>query len=241
MGHHFVPVDRHTPFLLPPSLQEWLPEDHLARFVELVEQLDLAPLEAAYAGRGSKAYHPGMLLALVFYGYATGVFSRRQLEAATYDSIAFRFISANTHPDHDTIARFRRRFLPQLEPLFRQILLVAAEMGFLKLGTVPPPGGSNGDVESPMKANASKHKALSYSHAQKLEAQLAQEVEELLALAEGTDREEEIAQLGMRVGGGAAPTSRLASPDGRSTVPRHAASRARRTREGCTSKRCGAP
>lgn len=185
MGHHFVPVDRSTPFLLPPSLQEWLPEDHLARFVvEVVEQLDLTPLEKAYAGRGSKAYHPGMLLALLFYGYATGVFSSRKLEAATYDSIAFRFISANTHPDHDTIATFRRRFLGQLEPLFTAILVLAAEMGFLKLGTVSLDG-------SKMKANASKHKALSWGHALKLEARLESEVRTLLKMAEEADREEE--------------------------------------------------
>lgn len=189
MGHHFVPVDRSTPFLLPPSLQEWLPEEHLARFVvEVVDQLDLTPLESAYAGRGSKAYHPGMLLALLFYGYATGVFSSRKLEAATYDSIAFRFICANTHPDHDTIATFRRRFLPQLQPLFTAILVLAAEMGFLKLGTVSLDG-------SKMKANASKHKALSWGHALKLEEQLQQEVRRLLEMAETIDQQEQQAQL----------------------------------------------
>ena len=189
MGHHFVPVDRATPFLLPPSLQEWLPEDHLARFVvELVDQLNLTPLEAAYAGRGSKAYHPAMLLALLFYGYATGVFSSRKLEAATYDSIAFRFICANTHPDHDTIATFRRRFLAQLEPLFTAMLVLAAEMGLLKLGTVSLDG-------SKMKANASKHKALSWGHAVKLEKRLEAEVRALLAMAEATDREEDKAQI----------------------------------------------
>lgn len=189
MGHHFVPVDRATPFLLPPSLQEWLPEQHLARFiVEVVDQLDLTPLEKAYAGRGSKAYHPGMLLALLFYGYATGVFSSRKLEAATYDSIAFRFICANTHPDHDTIATFRRRFLPQLPPLFTAILMLAAEMGLLKLGTVSLDG-------SKMKANASKHKALSWGHASKLEERLEEEVRALLEMAEATDQEEEKVQL----------------------------------------------
>lgn len=189
MGHHFVPVDRSTPFLLPPSLQEWLPEEHLARFiVELVDQLDLTPLESAYAGRGSKAYHPGMLLSLLFYGYATGVFSSRKLEAATYDSIAFRFICANTHPDHDTIATFRRRFLPELQPLFTAILILAAEMGFLKLGTVSLDG-------SKMKANASKHKALSWGHASKLEQRLEEEVRALLAMAEEVDRDEEEAPL----------------------------------------------
>ena len=189
MGHHFVSVDRSTPFLLPPSLQDWLPQEHLARFVvEVVEQLDLSSLEAAYAGRGSKAYHPGMLLALLFYGYATGIFSSRKLEAATYDSIAFRFICANTHPDHDTIATFRRRFSPQLEQFFTAILVLAAEMGFLKLGTVSLDG-------SKIKANASKHKALSWGHASKLEEQLQQEVQQLLEMAETTDREEEKARI----------------------------------------------
>jgi transposase len=189
MGHHFVPVDRSTPFLLPPSLQEWLPEKHLARFVvEVVEQLDLTPLESAYAGRGSKAYHPGMLLSLLFYGYATGVFSSRKLESATYDSIAFRFISANNHPDHDTIATFRRRFLPQLQPLFTAMLVVAAEMGLLKLGTVSLDG-------SKMKANASKHKALSWGHASKLEQRLEEEVRTLLRMAEAADRAGEKAPL----------------------------------------------
>lgn len=189
MGHPFVPVDRQTPFLLPPSLQEWLPEDHLARFVvEVVDQMDLSALSKAYAGRGSKAYHPSMLLALLFYGYATGVFSSRKLEAATYDSIAMRFICANTHPDHDTIATFRRRFLPELEPLFTAILTLAGEMGLLRLGTVSLDG-------SKMKANASKHKALSFGHATELEEQLQAEVKELLERAEALDREEEQAEL----------------------------------------------
>lgn len=189
MGHHFVPVDRATPFLLPPSLQEWLPEDHLARFVvEVIDQMNLSALSKVYAGRGSKAYHPSMLLALLFYGYATGVFSSRKLEAATYDSIAMRFICANEHPDHDTIATFRRRFLPQLEPLFTAILTFAGEMGLLKLGTVSLDG-------SKMKANASKHKALSFGHATRLEEQLRAEVKELLERAEAVDREEEKAGL----------------------------------------------
>ena len=120
MGSRFIVADRETPFLFPPSVQEWLPEDHLARFVaDAVEHLDLRPLEAAYRGRGSQAHHPGVLLALLFYGYATGVFSSRKIERATYDSVAFRYLAANTHPDHDTIATFRRRFLSELEPLVR--------------------------------------------------------------------------------------------------------------------------
>ena len=137
MSGRFRAVDRDTAYLLPPSVQDWLPEDHLARFVvEVASNLDLHELEMRYAGRGSKAYHPEMLLGLLFYGYATGVFASRKLEAATYDSLAFRYIAANTHPDHDTIATFRKRFLKQLKPLFVQILLLARTMGVLNLGKI---------------------------------------------------------------------------------------------------------
>jgi transposase len=126
MALKFVEVDRETLYLLPPSVQDWLPERHLARFVvEIVDQLDLRPLKQSYAGRGSQPYNPDMLLALLFYGYATGVFSSRKLERSTYDSVAFRFIAANTHPDHDTIATFRRRFSAQINELFAQILSIA--------------------------------------------------------------------------------------------------------------------
>ena len=181
MSVKFVEVDRETPYLLPPSLQEWLPKGHLARFVvEIVEQLDVRSLKATYAGRGSQPYNPEMLVALLFYGYATGVFSSRKLERSTYDSVAFRFIAANSHPDHDTIATFRRRFLPQLNKLFAQILLIAHQMEVLKLGNVSLDG-------SKIKANASKHKALSYEHACKLEEQIKAEVSELLKKAEAAD------------------------------------------------------
>ena len=119
MSSRFIPVDRNTLYFMPPSLQDWLPEKHLARFVvEIVSQLDLRPLKNAYVSGGSKAYHPEALISLLFYGYATGVYSSRKIEQATHDSIAFRYISANTHPDHDTIASFRKRFLAELEPLF---------------------------------------------------------------------------------------------------------------------------
>src|ERR1700739_1446813 len=108
---NFRPVDRDTGFLMPPSVNEWLPMQHLARFiVEVVESLDLRAISGSYQGKGSAPYRPSMLLALLLYGYATGVFSSRKLERATYDSVAFRFISANQHPDHDTITTFRRRF-----------------------------------------------------------------------------------------------------------------------------------
>jgi transposase len=182
MSVKFVEVDRETPYLLPPSLQDWLPKGHLARFVvEIVEQLDMRSLKATYAGRGSQPYNPEMLVALLFYGYATGVFSSRKLERSTYDSVAFRFIAANSHPDHDTIATFRRRFLPQLNELFAQILLIAHQMEVLKLGNVSLDG-------SKIKANASKHKALSYEHSCKLEEQIKAEVSELLKKAEAADR-----------------------------------------------------
>ena len=181
MSTNFIPVDRSTIYLLPPSLQDWLPEDHLARFiVDIVSQLNLRSITEQYAGRGSKAYHPRMLLALLFYGYATGVFSSRKLEKATYDSVAFRFITANLHPDHDTIAAFRKRFLDDLKPLFVQILIIAKEMGLLKLGKVSLDG-------TKVKANASKHRALSWGHACKIEKQLQAEVAELMRLAEEAD------------------------------------------------------
>ncbi len=181
MPVEFVTIDRATPYLLPPSVQDYLPEDHLARFVvEIVDQLDMSPLLGVYAGKGKKPYHPAMLVVLLFYGYATGTFSSRKLEKATYDSIAYRYICANTHPDHDTIASFRKRFLKELEGCFVEILLIGQAMGLVELGTVSLDG-------TKIKANASKHKALSWAHANKLEVQLQAEVEELLRLAEAAD------------------------------------------------------
>ena len=175
-------VDRTTGFLLPPSVDEWLPEQHLARFVvEVIEGLDLRAMSGSYRGSGSASYHPKVLLAVLVYGYATGVFSSRKLERATYDSVAFRFIAANDHPDHDTIAAFRRRFLKEIEGLFVQVLLLAREMGVLKMGTV----GLDG---TKLHANASRHSALSYEHAGKIEAQLQAEVAELMAKAEAADQ-----------------------------------------------------
>lgn len=184
MIQKFIPTNRDQQYLFPPSIRDWLPEEHLARFVvDIVAELNLQPLADAYAGKGHKAYHPEILLSLLFYGYATGVFSSRKIEKATYDSVAFRFISANTHPDHDTIATFRKRFLEQLKPLFVQILMLAREMGLLKLGKVSLDG-------TKIKANASKHHALSWGHACKLEEQLQAEVNELIRLAEQADSRE---------------------------------------------------
>ncbi len=178
---HFITTDRKSDYLLPPSVEDWLNEDHLARFVvEVIDQLDLSPLTRRYAGRGSKAHHPATLLSILVYGYATGVFSSRKLERATYDSVAFRFIAANTHPDHDTLATFRRRFLDELAALFVQVLDMAQEMKLLKLGTVCLDG-------TKIHANASRHSALSHGHIVKLQTRIELEVQELLALAEQAD------------------------------------------------------
>jgi transposase len=179
---NFRLIDRDTGFLMPPSVDEWLPERHLARFVvEVIAGLDLRAMTGRYRGSGEASYHPQLLLGLIIYGYATGVFSSRKLERATYDSVAFRFIAANQHPDHDTIAAFRRRFLQQIGTLFVQVLGVAREMGVLKLGTVALDG-------TKIHANASRHSALSYEHAGKIEAQLQAEVAELMAKAEAADQ-----------------------------------------------------
>jgi len=179
---NFRPINRDMAFLLPPSVDEWLPQRHLARFVaEVVEGLDLRAMTGSYRGSGEASYHPRLLLGLIIYGYATGVFSSRGLERATHDSVAFRFIAANEHPDHDTIATFRRRFLPRIEALFVQVLGVAREMGVLKLGTVALDG-------TKIHANASRHSALSYGHATQIEAQLKAEVANLLGKAEAADQ-----------------------------------------------------
>jgi transposase len=179
---NFRAVDRDTGFLMPPSVDEWLPERHLARFVvEVIEGLDLRAMTGDYRGSGEASYHPSVLLGLLVYGYATGVFSSRKLERATYDSVAFRFIAANQHPDHDTIASFRRRFLKQIEALFVQVLVMAREMGMLKLGTVALDG-------TKIHANASRHSALSYERAGQIEMQLREEVATLTAMAEAADQ-----------------------------------------------------
>jgi transposase len=149
--------------------------------MEVIDGLDLRAMSGVYRGSGSASYHPRMLLGILVYGYATGVFSSRKLERATYDSVAFRFVAANDHPDHDTIASFRRRFLRDIEKLFVQVLLLAREMGVLKLGTI----GLDG---TKIHANASRHSALSYEHAGKIEAQLKAEVADLMAKAEVADK-----------------------------------------------------
>ena len=180
---NFRPVDRATPFLLPPSVEDWLTKDRLARFVvDIVDHLDLSALIRQYRGTGSAAYHPAVMLSLLVYGYATGVYSSRRIEAATYESIAFRYIAANQQPDHDSLCVFRKRFLKEIEVLFVQVLCMARQMKLLKLGTIALDG-------TKIHANASRHSALSYGHAQKIEEQLQAEVKEMLARAEAADHE----------------------------------------------------
>lgn len=155
----FHPIDRETNYLLPPSVQEWLPEAHLARYVvDVVEGLELSALERAYAGRGSAAYHAATLRTLLVYGYATGTFSSHKIERATHDSLAFCYIACNRHPDHDTRASFRRRFGKEFEAAFVSVLQVARENQPSRFGSVSLDG-------TQIHANASRHRALSYARA----------------------------------------------------------------------------
>ena len=163
------------------SLRAALPPEHLARFiVDVVAQLDLSDIYQKFSALGAPPYAPELLLGLLFYGYSTGVFSSRKLEKATYEVLPFRFIAGNMHPDHDTIANFRRQFLPDLQELFVQILLIGQELGHLQLGNVSLDG-------SKIHADASKSKAVSYQRLLALEVYLQAEVTELFSLAEAAD------------------------------------------------------
>ena len=181
MTRKFRTVDYEKTLDLQISLRDVLPPDHLARFiVDVVAQLDLSAVYNHYSDQGAPPYAPEMLLGLLFYGYATGVFSSRKIEKATYEVIPFRFIAGDMHPDHDTIANFRKQFLAELKELFVQILLIAQEMGHLQLGNVSLDG-------SKIHADASKSKAVSYKRLLAIEAYLQAEVKELFALAEAAD------------------------------------------------------
>ena len=175
--------------LMPYDLNTWLPEDHLARFVvDIVDKLDFGRIYKQYRGSGSAAYDPRMLLSLLFYGYSTGVFSSRKIEKATYDSVAFRFIAGNHHPDHDTISSFRKRFLSEIKGWFKEILLIGKELGLVRVGNIFIDG-------TKVQANASRHKAMSYEYIKKLEGQLEEEIEKLLDLANQQDERENAAGL----------------------------------------------
>jgi len=181
MSRQFKPLDYEATLDTSVRLGDCLPADHLARFVvDIVAQLDLKAIYASYGKRGGAPYAPEMMTALLFYAYATGVFSSRKIEQATRETAAFRFLAGNYSPDHDTIAAFRKQFLPQLKDLFVQILLLAQQMGLLSLGNVSIDG-------TKIHADASKSKAVSYKRLKELEFFLQAEVNELFALAEQAD------------------------------------------------------
>jgi transposase len=192
MGQNFLPDTVNQTLLFPPSLHDWLPEGHLARFlVDVVSALDLSAIYKSYAdkdGRGQAAYAPELMVRLLLYGYANGVYSSRKIEKRTYEDLAFRFLSGDQHPDHATLAEFRQRHLDALAGLFKQALWLCAEAGLVKLGHVSIDG-------SKIKANASKHKAMSYKRMNETEARLEQEVKALMAAAAQADAGED-AQYG---------------------------------------------
>ena len=184
----FRSFDLGQTLLLPPDLRDWLPEGHLARFVaEVIGELNLSEIFAGYEGdgRGQAAYHPRMMAGLLIYGYCSGVFSSRRIERATFEDVAFRFLSGDQHPDHDTIAAFRERHLDALKGLFMQVLKLCEKAGLVKLGHVALDG-------TKVKANASKHKAMSYDHMCKREQELAQQVAGLMSQASSTDAAEDL-------------------------------------------------
>ncbi len=173
------------------TLRDALPLNHLARFVvDVIAQLDLSRIYAGYAPVGGVAFAPEILLGLLFYGYATGIFSSRKIERQTYENIPVRFIASGLHPDHDTIANFRKTFLAEIQELFVQILLLAQEAGVFKLGNISIDG-------SKIHADASKHHAVSYKHLIELDAQLRQEVQTLLTLGEQADQGERTLPQGL--------------------------------------------
>jgi transposase len=183
MGTKYVNVDRQTPMLLPPDVREWVADNELAHFVlEAVEATSLSTARVNVRGTGDAQYPPGLMLALLIYSYATGTFSSRAMERASYDSVAVRYLCANHHPYHDTIAKFRRENGPLLRAAFVRVLELAREVGLLKLGTVSVDGTKIG-------AAAAKRRSLRREQLRAELARLEQEVEELLARAEAADAE----------------------------------------------------
>jgi transposase len=188
MSFQFRACTLDQPLLLAPSLQQWLPEGHLARFIaDVTEQLDLSAIYSAYDrqdGRGQAGYHPLLLTRLLLYGYCVGVASSRAIERKTYEDVAFRYLAADQHPDHDTIANFRKQHLATLGELFVQALQLCQKAGLVKLGHVAIDG-------TKMQAHASKHKAMSYGRMGEAEQKLQAEVEALLRHAEEVDEAED--------------------------------------------------
>ena len=190
MAHGYLPYDIDQRLLLPPDMREWLPEGHLALFIlDVVSELDLSAIYAphdAKDARGRAGFHPAMMVALLMYAYCVGKPSSRRIERATYEDVAFRVLAGDRHPDHDSIAAFRKRHLQALAGLFLQVLRLCQKAGLVKLGHIAIDG-------TKMKANASKHKAMSYERMCATEKKLEQEVRELLDEAERIDRQEDAA------------------------------------------------
>src|ERR1035437_7526681 len=188
MGKCFRSDDLNQALLLPPSLHDWLPEKHLARFlVDVVDALDLSAIHASYEegdGRGQSAYAPEMMVRVLLYGYTTGIYSSRRIQAKTYEDVAFRYLSADKHPDHSTLAEFRKRHLGALAALFTQALQLCRKAGLVKLGHVAIDG-------TKLQGNASKHKAMSYGRMGEAEKKLKEEVDELMKRAEAVDAAED--------------------------------------------------
>ena len=182
----FVQADRDQPFLLPPNLRDWVPEDDLAHFViEAVARVVMTSFKINHRGTGSAQYDPRMMLALIVYCYANGIFSSRRIERATRFDVRVRFVSANTHPDHDTIAAFRRENFDAIAEAFLQVLQLALELKLLKVGTISVDG-------TKINANANIHRSIRYDRAVELRAQLKLEISELMKKAEQSDRADTI-------------------------------------------------
>jgi transposase len=182
----FVQADRNQPMLLPPDLREWVPEDDLAHFViEAVERVDMSAFKVNERGCGSAQYHPRLMLALVIYCYANGIFSSRRIERATHRDVGVRLVAANTHPDHDTIATFRRENFEAIAACFLQVLLMAKELKLLKVGMVSVDG-------TKIDSSASITKSVRYDRAKQLVEQLKLDIAELMQQAENADGSGEV-------------------------------------------------
>ena len=181
----FIDCERNQAFLLPPDLRDWIPEDDLAHFViEAVERVEMSAFKVNHRGTGSAQYHPRMMLALLIYCYANGIFSSRRIERATHRDIGVRFVAANVHPDHDTIATFRRDNLAAFGESFLQVLLLAKELKLVKVGLVSVDG-------SKFEASASKHRSVTYERAGELIDQLKLDIADLMERAAAADGEGE--------------------------------------------------
>ena len=181
----FIPFNREQSYLLPPDLKRWLPADDVAHFViAAVERVELSAFQVKTRPGGKAQYHPRLMLALLVYSYANGIFSSRRIERASYRDIGVRFVAANLHPDHDTIAAFRRANKAAFEAAFLQVLLLARESGLLRLGTVSIDG-------TKIDANASKIRSIRYDRAKELRAKLAADIAALSAKAEAADAEDD--------------------------------------------------